>query len=343
MPKEITHINLAKAVFDHLPGTSRFHRAIQAHFNLFLYGAVAPDTFYYYLAGPKRAFIQGLSRQIHADHPPPLDLVIDFLNYFKFREPAAIAFAAGICCHLITDTVFHPMVYYFCGIKGLHPGAETRHRAFETALDVHFWYLETIKSTRHTDPLSCIFDIPQKTLIHLLSILFRIHPDREKKRIRLALQYHEKTYRLFRHPWAFRFFNTLHRFGLGIHSRQVALIYPVSRPVALSFFNHTMRYKHPVTGKIKQHLIDDLVQKNLNQTLDLLAVLESMYGHKLNKSRLQARPGLPHIKPCFSQHNFEYWYGLSNLLPMVYKEIVSLTTMGSLDISSKGYLRQNMR
>ncbi len=56
-------------------------------------------------------------------------------------DARALSLGAGIICHILADTVFHPLVYYHSGMSRVHPGATARHRRFETALDLYFLHL----------------------------------------------------------------------------------------------------------------------------------------------------------------------------------------------------------
>ncbi|RLB91998.1 MAG: hypothetical protein DRH26_07135, partial [Deltaproteobacteria bacterium] len=146
MPKEITHWTLAATVANKLPKCSLFFDPIRSHPNLFLLGAITPDIPFYYLAGPKTALIQALSAPFHGTDGRALLPALTFLDNYPDQNPAALAFAAGVICHLLADTLFHPLVYYFAGMDGLHPGATARHRKFETAMDLYFLHLSQGRS-----------------------------------------------------------------------------------------------------------------------------------------------------------------------------------------------------
>ena len=139
MPKEITHFALARQLRYRLPQGSPFYEPVRTFPLLFRLGAIAPDIPFFYLAGPHKRKVQAISRHYHRTDGEALRPLLQFLDTHK--SPKALALAAGVVCHLVTDTVFHPMVFYFAGMDGVHPGATGRHRQFETAMDLHFHHL----------------------------------------------------------------------------------------------------------------------------------------------------------------------------------------------------------
>ena len=143
MPKEIAHFALARKTADALPKGLIFSNAVDRFFNLFVLGAVAPDIYFYYLAGPDKDRIQGLSKPFHRSDKKALLPVLSFLENREGQtgeDLPALALAAGVICHIMSDTRFHPLVYYYAGMDRIHKGATARHRQFETALDIWFWH-----------------------------------------------------------------------------------------------------------------------------------------------------------------------------------------------------------
>ena len=109
---------------------------------LFVLGGVTPDINFYCMAGPGAKQIQALSAPFHRPDRKALTPVLEFLDRRLAngkKDLPALALAAGAICHIMADTVFHPLVYYFAGMDGVHPGATVRHRQFETAMDLYFW------------------------------------------------------------------------------------------------------------------------------------------------------------------------------------------------------------
>ena len=321
MPKEIAHISLAKAVFHHLPETALFHGSIKNHFNLFLYGAVVPDAFYYYLVGPHSSFIQSQSKKFHTDDATSLIYVLDFLNRFPDKNSKTLAFAAGVCCHIITDTVFHPMVYYFCGMEGLHLGATARHRAFETALDLYFWHNNKDKEAVSLGPILNHLDLSKQQLIHYFELLLNLETGQWQRYLHVALISHQYSHQLFQNIKIYKIINGLCQNRLGIHSKYESLFYPISKPQSLSFFNHNLYYRDPITNKLSVQSINDLTQKVIQQTTVLLSLLETSLISDHDVHQIIDQPSLPKIQPCLSKHYFKFWYNQTDLKKKLYKEL----------------------
>lgn len=318
MPKELTHIQMAELLFGQLPDTSLFKYPIKNNYDLFLYGALVADTFYYYTAGPKKDLVNSLSNQMHIDNESSLLPVIRLLSTVKKDDSAALAFAAGICCHLVTDTVFHPLVFYYSGIKGLHPGADTRHRRFETLLDLY------IKARYHIPDFTKPFKVLKKVsgfnqkLFFYLKAMFGLDSNTGNIYLRMALFYHGLAYFLFTNRLASPFFHWLYKKELFVSSEFEALFYPVSRPDMIPFFSGTLDFKHPVSGEKKSIKINDLTQQVFHQSSKILSLIEIHLNEPDNLNKLILNDKLPRIQPNLSTENFKYWYRHPEIMDTIF-------------------------
>jgi hypothetical protein len=143
MPKELCHWMIARQAARKLDTTAtpRTKEAVQACPEAFLLGAVAPDGPFYV---PGDARLVAIATLLHGqgavvDAFAPVKRVIG--AGAAAASPAAMAFAAGVLCHIAADTVFHPAIFYFTGFSA-HASATVkgaylyRHRSFETAMDL---------------------------------------------------------------------------------------------------------------------------------------------------------------------------------------------------------------
>ena len=134
MPRELTHWLIAGEAADRLP-VGRLSDAIRAHRDVYLLGAVAPDSPFYALIGRQHDVLQRVASAVHgADGRDTLGWVPDSATAVGW------AFIAGVCTHIAADAVFHPFVYYFSGSwKAEDPRvryrATIRHVRLETAID----------------------------------------------------------------------------------------------------------------------------------------------------------------------------------------------------------------
>lgn len=323
MPKEITHISLAKDLETHLDPSSLFHGPVNANSNLFLYGAVAPDSCYYYLAGPHSRFIQNQSQKYHTADPSSLAPVLRLLNKSGPADSKALAFAAGLSCHLIADTIFHPIVYYFSGIEGLHPGADTRHRTFETALDLYFKNKIKLNNKISIGHILKTPGMCQKDLINYFETMFSLESGRWRPCLSLAVKAHQISCFLFQNSLAARLCTDAPVTSAFFPEEHKALFYPKHSEVNHCFFDHTIQYQHPVTGRFFNCTITDLIKTARQQTLSLLAILEHTLLSGPNRSKSHAdileHPDLPTVQPCLPQKGFKFWYNQADLRKKLYK------------------------
>lgn len=167
MPKEITHIQLAEAIKGELLqsngyGSPEIKNALAKHGNVFSFGSISPDIFFYDIVlpfdgrhalrgGPWGDAIHGNRGENTMAH---IFAMAEILNSpqlqksmgYKDKMPKddadlCLTFGAGYLTHVALDTVMHPLVYYFSGnYYADDPSAkkwgEARHRAIETLLDL---------------------------------------------------------------------------------------------------------------------------------------------------------------------------------------------------------------
>lgn len=315
MPKEITHFALASRLRHRMKSGSLFYEPVRDFPCLFRLGAVAPDIPFFYLAGPHRRAVQALSPYYHRTDSSALKPLLRFLE--THGSPAAKALAAGVACHLISDTVFHPMVLYFAGTQGVHSGATGRHRRFETAMDLHFHYLSG------QDPylyrLVRSVEIPRPELNGLLAGLFsggRVPP----RVMGRSLDWFRGIQFLFRNSLVRQAAALCERSSRPLPAAVSGVIYPRSRPLALPFFSGRLRYRHPCTGTEVDTSLSALVKKTVDSTLCLLDHISARLAGGGRVSRIRAgSPGLPRVQPDLPPEAVRFWQGDPALGPILYQ------------------------
>ncbi len=306
MPKEITHWTLAAALAKKLPKDSLFYQPVHSLINLFLLGAITPDIPFYYLVGPKTAFIQNLSAPFHRRDARALVPVLAFLDQNPDREPAALAFAAGVICHILADTKFHPLVHYFAGMDGVHPGATARHRQFETAMDLHFWHLSDDWSVNSLARVVRKAEVSKRQLTGLLGDLF-LGTRPERKYLGPALYSHMTFHYLFRSSMAHKAFTFLSRKTGWIPKEVTGLIYPCDGPVNLPFFNQRFRYQDPCTGTLFSTKIKEMVEETAMAGEGLLSLISTTLVQGRPAMGALDNPDLPKIRPGLDHDRFFFW------------------------------------
>lgn len=115
MPKEIAHFTMARMTRKALgKRQSPFSEAAARFPALFDLGAVTPDINFYCMAGPGAEEIRALSAPFHRTDRRALLPVLEFLDRRLAQgkhDAPALALAAGLICHIMADTIFHPLVY----------------------------------------------------------------------------------------------------------------------------------------------------------------------------------------------------------------------------------------
>jgi len=311
MPKEITHWTLAAVVANKLPGGSIFFKPIRSFPNLFLLGAITPDIPFYYLVGPETKRIQALSAPFHGTDGRSLEPVLAFLDKNPVKTPAVLAFAAGVICHILSDTLFHPLVYYFAGMDGVHPGATARHRQFETAMDLYFLHLSHGRSQVSLARVLKNLEVSTTERCRLMADLFqtRILSKKrpEQKFLNPALYSHTTFQYLFRSGLVYKSLGFLNRKTPWIPGKVTGLIYPWVKPGNLAFFDQRFRYKDPCTGDLFSARIQEMAAQTGLAGKTLLGLISSCLLQDRPAIGVMAHPDLPEIRPAFDRDRFFFW------------------------------------
>lgn len=319
-------MGLAQEVARKIPADSIFCDAIHRYLNLFSYGAVAPDTCFHYILGPGRAAVNSAGQIFHTTDASSLVPVLEFLNRFPHKDADALAFAAGLCCHIMTDTVFHPMVYYFSGAKGIHGNADTRHRMFETALDLHFRSL--MHTRRRLIPfhrMSKHLEISDKRLSCLLKHIFCKDNPEYQKYLLYAFRSHCLANALFTNHHLYQLTHMVSAFNFL--TEYEVLFYPFKQPVRFRFFDGILKFKHPVSGEEYGQTLESLSNKAVKNTLLLLSVIEAAILGGKNLDDVIFDPHLPEISPCLPEdcRSFMHWHGDMDIRRKLYSEYSEIT------------------
>lgn len=334
MPKELTHFALARSLKSSLPRDSVFYGPVGKFPRLFLLGAVAPDIPFFYLAGPKGEIIRNISDPLHGNRA--LKKVVSFLD--RALEPGflsqdqpfsgsctchgrevaapALALVAGVICHILSDTGFHPLVYYYAGMDGVHEGATARHRQFETAMDLHFWH-------QYSPPTSLArivrnLEVPVTMVNQFLADLFeadQIPP----RYFGHALTWHQVLQYLFRSGGIRHLFAQMDRLNLNLPNQITGVAYPFPGPISLGFFKEELRFRDPVTGREVVTDISILVQDTVCAGLKVLGLLSDALGRGTRASQILSEPGLPLIRPALLPGELAFWREKKDLMAVLYR------------------------
>lgn len=252
MPKEITHWLVATKVLDNLHN-SRLKAMVSRNRDYYLMGAVIYDSPYSYpgLTSKQKEF-RKIANQLHGVNGENVLQPFQNLVTRAIAEPdeKLLAFALGVFTHVVTDSVFHPMVYYFTGNyysedKHKQNQAVSNHRWLETRLDL--WFLDKLQDRVSLDK-KFLRQIVGGTsdIASLLENFCReipVNKPLEKGRTyKNSLTCHSFFQRLFFNGWLRLTLTLL----LGKKHKLVALFYPAK----ISFKGELgFSYLHPITGE----------------------------------------------------------------------------------------------
>lgn len=145
MPKEITHILIAKEVLGKLKesGYTLFSQALENNLHALYLGAIVPDALFYDVLTVRRIsrdysrLLRILhSRKISGNDEKAMSL-FSSIGAAPFRWPLKVAFCTGIVTHTVSDRVIHGVIDYYMNRwhqKGTV--AMVTHRQFETLVDM---------------------------------------------------------------------------------------------------------------------------------------------------------------------------------------------------------------
>jgi hypothetical protein len=278
MPKELTHWYIAEnAALDLPDGEAR--RILNHRFKSdYLLGAVSPDTLYY---GPSTSHSREAADRAHGTHG---ENTYAFLERFsdESSSDAAYAFLCGLLVHIAADSVFHPVVYYFCGTESSGAAATERHWIFETRMDL--FVRRNYPARRYRDLLKTS-SLSRKELIRLLSLYFFggasdrpvVGTDPES-----AIVLSRSVLRFARIQALFSSRAAAGTFGAA------ALLFPsVRRFLGLSYvaqageetdaFARPINYRHPVAGDGETVSFEDLTVRAVRRAVPLFEKLRHIF------------------------------------------------------------------
>jgi hypothetical protein len=291
MPKEITHWWLASEVLAELTaawgsnsapdGSCRKNspalaRLLKQNRNLFLLGSVGPDFLFYYLSGPETEKFRAAAMALHgSDGGDTLTILSETAEEYGGSPPETVlAFLFGYVCHVVADSVFHPLVLYFVG-KG-DERAQYNHKLFESVLDL---YVRDILKPQDVPlritQLTGGMEMARQAFLKLLGFVCFGGGEYNAEALKICLKKYERTQPAFWNPLA--------RTGarcLGILSPKLRHYVPAfyqKKYFALApVFERTFRYRHPVTGEEYEHNIGNLRDEVVRQSAGIAEVFEKI-------------------------------------------------------------------
>lgn len=275
MPKELTHWHIAREAWQKgLP--AQVGEIIASNPALYYIGAVAHDIAFYDLSKPSEASIEHVANQLHGVNGentlvPLSEMMETALN--QNNKQSLLAFILGMLTHFVTDSTFHPMVYYMSGNYFAENPEERskavfRHRLLETAIDL---WLETVNPIEYPSDLIHLWREAGEAGRQALKLLFGHYVYQGDKSITVHFKTAWRNHRFLQAafswstPW--RVLALYRRFGHPAVEKQEALFYP--QPLDLSFFDTKLDWLHPVTGELNEMTLNELYDLSVKKVIAL--------------------------------------------------------------------------
>jgi hypothetical protein len=287
VPKEVCHwwlslevlAELKKPLLAALLGRNR---------NVFLLGSVGPDFLFYYLHGPENQRFREAAMTLHgADGSDTLAVLAKTAEIYSAAlenhvltigedgrnlAEAVWAFLFGYACHVVADSVFHPLVLYCAGKGGRE--ALYNHYLFESVLDL---YVATVKKPANLPlrlaDLTAGMEMDRAAFLKLLGFVSFAGGTYSREALKLCLRRYECMQRALWGSWG------------AAAARFAGAVFPSKRHFIPSFyqksyyrltgvFRQTFAYRNPVTGVRYEHSVEDLRGEALRQASAIAAVFE---------------------------------------------------------------------
>lgn len=272
MPKELTHWILAERSLLELDTNGHLSRIINKHHNLFLAGAVLPDTLLHLFHGPDSAMALQLGQRFHDAAGNSFEPIIKADESFNDGIPEGmLACLLGVISHMQADMIFHPYVFSISHLNNI-----ARHYRLETDIDVLLVQDGATPPAERMDAL--VSDtITTNTLVDCLILLFAgelPRPVAEK-----ALKLHCRFQGMYDQLHWKLLVKTLGILPGSPYKNLCNLFYPLFWPPRDSQATRQLqKWIDPVTGQTRQTSIDQLSETTVQHTWQLFQLIEKKGG-----------------------------------------------------------------
>ena len=265
MPKEMTHWLTAGKALSRIDESRKICPILNRGRNLYFLGAVLPDTPAYLVTGKNRKAVHDFDKEFHdpagSSFAPAASLV---QKYGESVPPEIMALLAGTITHIITDSVFHPFVFYYCGHD------MKKHYRLETYIDLYFMSLNNEKFKSFKKILKGV-ETDIETISAFMSLYFSRESNLNQNLYRKSLHQHA----LIQNAW---FKPLARKTGRGVSlipginlNDKIELFYPSK--LKNKIFQAEYSYRNPVTGEKKRTTIAELAEEAVKRITHLLQEL----------------------------------------------------------------------
>lgn len=254
MPKELTHWALAEEALQRLAAGSRLKGLLCAHRELYLAGAVLPDTLLHLFYGPWSRQALDLADRFHDTAGNSFLPLIEAERRIPGGLPAPLlAGTLGVVSHMLADGIVHPFVYARCGSGDLG-----RHYRLETDIDCHI--VMQGRSSFGRRLIHLVRPERRGLLSDLLAMLFDPAETLPREALEQALTLHCRLQAGYAAPFWQAATSCLAALPVHFFRRNRELFYPLSGAAVRGAACAAPRpWRHPATGREEHATLDELL------------------------------------------------------------------------------------
>lgn len=276
MPKDITHWAIATIVKTNMQDKN-IERVVNENYAAFLIGAVAYDIPYFSIGKYSRIFTNKANELHGLETCNTWEPLINLINkYYSLDENGELSdlilsFVLGCITHIITDSRYHPFIYYFSGNPydrdvNKKNKAVFEHRKLEAHLDLYY-----LKKLNYTGPTSAKYILNQlhgPMIAEILSVLYFGNYVKRIDMTKHCLDTYKKTQSLLNNTLVKYVIKLLGMVNSEMRKRS-ALFYPKTiDPLYYGLFENNSQYRHPVSGELIESSLDKIYT---NCIIDILS------------------------------------------------------------------------
>lgn len=295
MPRELVHWKILEDAVRQLPVESarNARQCLEQQQAAAYLGAIAHDGPFYYKNGshPFEQVAEIMHGKYGGDTFAPLRRAAQHIvDCDESNRPVLWAFFLGLLSHVVTDTIFHPMVYYFTGnYNSLDPEerrkARIRHRILEVHLDS--WVRKDLRLWNNfsIDVLNKSLGGDAETIYQFLDscvvpALIESAPQAQRDGVlegadapglwKAGIEQMAYYQRMFLSPWYGAAAKVVRLFAFSRFDAVEAL-FSLGRGAPPTLFEELLEYSNPVTGEPNSATISELLTRANEECVRLFA------------------------------------------------------------------------
>lgn len=265
MPKELTHWILAERALAGLETNGRIGEIIRSHHELYLAGAVLPDSLLHLFRGPDAGVALALANDFHdagGNSYAPLIRVGQRFSAAATLPEWLLACLLGVLAHMQGDIVFHPYVFAVAGSSDVG-----RHYRMETAIDVYMLRSGAGVPARHLRTL--VTPHIREQLTTTGSLLFDPQERLQPSSMRQALDLHCRFQAMYDRTCLKLLVRLLGSLPGSPLADKQHLFYPLRMSQDDPMIIKSETWIHPVSGNRQTTTIDELADQSVLRTIEV--------------------------------------------------------------------------